>query len=496
MRKLLYLFLLIALLILIQIPVSAQYKEQGFTIGVEGGGLIGINEAKDHPIRAMGRMDFGFPILDRLQGSIGAGSARVAGSIGTADEFSSDLVPVDFRFRLALLSTSRVIFYGYGGAGWVHYSLNAAYPATRDPNLGLGGWTGFIPFGIGFLFRADEHWSFRLDGGDNYTFSDALNPVLSAAGSSDQNDSYGTFAVGASYSVGRSNKDADGDGLRDKLEKQLGTNSKNVDTDGDRLADGEEYNHYKTDPSKGDTDNDGLGDGEEVLVFKTNPLNVDSDDDGLKDGEEISSYKTDPLQTDTDGDGLKDGDEVLTYKTSPNNADFDGDGLKDGEEVNSYKTHALTDDTDGGKVSDGVEVARGTDPLNPEDDLAKEEPKVEVLKVEKGQAIILEGIVFQTASSEILPASKEILMKAYNTLDQNSDIEVEIQGHTDNVGKHDYNTTLSQSRADAVKSWLVNAGISTNRITTEGFSFDKPLATNDTPEGRQQNRRIEFLRTQ
>jgi outer membrane protein OmpA-like peptidoglycan-associated protein len=87
-------------------------------------------------------------------------------------------------------------------------------------------------------------------------------------------------------------------------------------------------------------------------------------------------------------------------------------------------------------------------------------------------------------------------MKAYNTLDQNPDIEVEIQGHTDNVGKHDYNITLSQSRADAVKKWLVNAGISSSRITTKGFAFDKPLATNDTPEGRQQNRRIEFLRIQ
>jgi outer membrane protein OmpA-like peptidoglycan-associated protein len=492
MKKFTALCVLLLTVAILQGPASGQYKEQGFTIGLTGGGAIGLTEATDYPIRAMGRLDFGFPIFDRLEGSIGAGSARIAGEIGTVDEFSTDLVPIDFRFRLAIIASKKVILYGYGGAGWLHYSVEKV-PLNRDPDLEIGGWTAFIPFGLGFQFRADEHWSFRLDGGSNYTFSDALNPVLMAA---DNKDSYATFGVGASYAIGSGNKDADKDGLTDKLEKQIKTNPKNPDTDGDRLNDGEEYNHYKTDPLKADTDNDGLNDGDEVLVNRTNPLKADTDDDGLKDGDEVLKYKTDPLKADTDGDGLKDGEEVLTYKTDPTNADTDGDGLKDGEEVNSYKTSPLKADTDGGTVSDGVEVARGTNPLDPADDLPKKEvPKKEVLKIEKGQAIVLEGIVFKTASSEILPASKEILTKAFNTLEANKDIEVEIQGHTDNVGKHDYNMKLSQSRADAVKQWLVNAGIAARRITTKGFSFDQPKATNDTPEGRQQNRRIEFYRT-
>jgi len=489
MKRSRYLFAIIALLALVQIPANGQYKNMGFTIGVEGGGAIGITEASDHPIRAMGRLDFGFPIFDRLQGSIGAGSARIAGGIDTEDEYSTDLVPIDFRFRLAILAGKGSILYGYGGVGWLHYSVETV-PANRDPDMSLGDWTAFIPFGLGFLVRAGEHWSLRLDAGDNITFSDALNPVLSTASNADTKDSYATFAIGLSYAIGSGNKDSDGDGLKDKLEKQIGTDPKKPDTDGDRLNDGEEYNQYKTDPLKADTDNDGLKDGDEVLVYKTNPLKADTDDDGLKDGVEVLTYKTDPLKADTDGDGLKDGDEVLTYKTDPLNADSDGDGLKDGEEVNSYKTSPLKADTDAGTISDGVEVARGTNPLDPSDDL----PKKEVLKVEKGQAIVLEGIVFKTASSEILPASQDILMKAFNTLEAYPDMEVEIQGHTDNVGKHDYNMKLSQARANAVKQWLVNAGISASRITTKGFSYDQPKASNDTAEGRQQNRRIEFMR--
>lgn len=119
----------------------------------------------------------------------------------------------------------------------------------------------------------------------------------------------------------------------------------------------------------------------------------------------------------------------------------------------------------------------------------------DVFKSEVGQAIQLEGIQFATGSAEILPSSESTLAKAYATLKYNPEIEVEIQGHTDNVGAAETNLKLSQERAAAVKTYLVNKGINAARITTKGFGEAKPIASNDTPEGRQTNRRIEFVRT-
>jgi outer membrane protein OmpA-like peptidoglycan-associated protein len=121
--------------------------------------------------------------------------------------------------------------------------------------------------------------------------------------------------------------------------------------------------------------------------------------------------------------------------------------------------------------------------------------EAEVFKSEVGKAIQLEGIQFATGSAEILPSSESTLAKAYATLKYNPEIEVEINGYTDNVGSAESNVKLSQERAAAVKTYLVNKGIDAARITTKGLGEQNPIASNDTPEGRQKNRRIEFVRT-
>jgi outer membrane protein OmpA-like peptidoglycan-associated protein len=337
----------------------------------------------------------------------------------------------------------------------------------------------------------DDHTALELSGGFNYTFDDKINTITALSpGAKKGKDAYWNFLAGLTVAGESGSADSDGDGLTNREEKQLGTDKRNADSDGDGLNDGAEVLTYKTNPMKADTDGDGLKDGEEVNNYKTDPNKADTDGDGLNDGSEVSQHNTNPLKADTDGDGLSDGQEVNQSKTNPNKADTDGDGLSDGQEVNQYKSDALKADTDGGTVNDGQEVANNTNPLDPTDDVKKPQ-----LQVEVGKAMVLEGIVFKTGSAVVEPASEEILTQAFNTLDQNKDVQVEIRGYTDNVGNRKSNLRLSQRRADSVKAWLVAKGISADRIGAKGYGPDSPIADNKTKDGRQKNRRIEFFRT-
>ena len=72
------------------------------------------------------------------------------------------------------------------------------------------------------------------------------------------------------------------------------------------------------------------------------------------------------------------------------------------------------------------------------------------------------------------------------------DLRIEIQGHTDSQGRKDYNLKLSERRAQTVKSFLIIYGIDASRMTTKGYGPDKPVASNETDEGRALNRRVEL----
>jgi len=112
-----------------------------------------------------------------------------------------------------------------------------------------------------------------------------------------------------------------------------------------------------------------------------------------------------------------------------------------------------------------------------------------------GAEIVMEGILFDTGSSRIKKSSEIVLNKVAKTMVDNPEIVVEIQGHTDSVGSRVSNLKLSQARAESVAKYLIAKGVAVERITTKGFGPDQPVASNDTAEGRQQNRRITFVRT-
>ena len=123
-----------------------------------------------------------------------------------------------------------------------------------------------------------------------------------------------------------------------------------------------------------------------------------------------------------------------------------------------------------------------------------EAEKLELKKedVKVGQTIQLNNIYFEFNKAQLLPESFPELDKVVDFLKQTPTIEIELSGHTDNVGSDDYNMTLSQKRADAVKDYLVSKGIAANRLQSKGYGKTKPIATNATESGREQNRRVEF----
>lgn len=104
------------------------------------------------------------------------------------------------------------------------------------------------------------------------------------------------------------------------------------------------------------------------------------------------------------------------------------------------------------------------------------------------------GINFDFNSDRIKDESKPTLDKVVAILRAKADWKITIEGHTDAVGSAEYNQQLSERRANAVKSYLVAAGIAPSRLKAMGFGFSKPIASNDTTLGRAQNRRVELLR--
>ncbi len=108
-----------------------------------------------------------------------------------------------------------------------------------------------------------------------------------------------------------------------------------------------------------------------------------------------------------------------------------------------------------------------------------------------GESVVLKNVFFDTGSYELKPESHVELGKLLAFLETHTNISVEISGHTDNVGTFEYNRNLSENRARSVVEFLVASGIDPHRISHQGYADTKPVDTNDTEEGRANNRRTE-----
>jgi outer membrane protein OmpA-like peptidoglycan-associated protein len=281
-------------------------------------------------------------------------------------------------------------------------------------------------------------------------------------------------------------------------------------------------------PPPPDRDGDGIVDSEDacpdVVGIRTDDPNTngcppDRDKDGIIDSEDacpdVPGVKTDDPKTngcppDRDHDGVIDSEDACPDvpgvktgdpKTNGCPPDRDHDGIVDADDAcpdvpgiktDDPKTNGCPPDPDRDK--DGIKNEQDACPDTPGP--ANPDPKKNgcpQAAVVGKQIVILEQVKFATGSAKILPASDGILDAVMKVLSDHPEIKhVRIEGHTDNVGAPAMNKTLSGKRAASVVTWLVKHGVDASRLSSEGFGMDRPIDTNDTPEGRQNNRRVEF----
>jgi OOP family OmpA-OmpF porin len=244
--------------------------------------------------------------------------------------------------------------------------------------------------------------------------------------------------------------------------------------------------------------------GANTVIVEEKPK--DSDGDGLLDPQDYCPLE--PAQTpngcpikDRDGDGKADDVDECPDVASPlPNGCPDPDPDKDGIPAETDKCPDVAGigpdgcpDPDPDK--DGISGADDKCPTEAEvpngfedkDGCPDELPE----KVQKFSGTI-QGIYFEFGKAVIQQASFPILDEAAAVLAEYPDLRIRIEGHTDSKGTPERNLELSQQRAQAVADYLINKGVETSRIEAVGYGEDQPVATNDTDQGRKQNRRIEF----
>lgn len=114
-----------------------------------------------------------------------------------------------------------------------------------------------------------------------------------------------------------------------------------------------------------------------------------------------------------------------------------------------------------------------------------------MVKFQPATAYTLDNVLFETGKANLKPSSFAAIDELAAAMTAKTTMEIEIAGHTDNVGDKEANLKLSQERAEAVRNYLIKKGIDASRITAKGYGDTKPVADNSTEKGKQQNRRTE-----
>ena len=252
------------------------------------------------------------------------------------------------------------------------------------------------------------------------------------------------------------------------------------------------------------------------------PLPNDRDRDGVIDPEDLcadvpAGKRPDPARPgcplgDKDGDGVLDPDDLCPIEPAgkvpdPNrkgcpDKDSDSDGVFDSQDQckdvhaglmpDPMRAGCPSPDRDGDSIADPVDACpdkKGAPSSDP-----KRNGCPGLVVVESGQIVILKQVFFATNKDTILKLSYPVLDAVSTALKAFPHIKkVRVEGHTDNQGKADYNTDLSDRRAKSVMAYLIVKGVEATRLDAKGYGPSKPIADNKTVKGRALNRRVDFL---
>ena len=289
---------------------------------------------------------------------------------------------------------------------------------------------------------------------------------------------------------GVTSEDRDGDGIKNKQddcpddpEDKDGFKDEDGCPDNDNDEDGvvDGYDSCPLEPE----DKDGVEDEDGCPDFDIDKDGIPDDTDKcIEEPEDKDNFQDEDgcPDPDNDGDEILDGDDLCPDQAEDKDGFNDADGCPDPD--NDEDGIADGDD----KCPDEAEVFNGVK----DDDGCPDKGKALVM-ITESQIEIMQKINFQTNSDKIKgKKSFQILDIVASILKANPTIYVEVQGHTDNVGTRDYNLDLSQRRAESVKKYLVDKGVDDWRLKAVGYGPDKPIASNDTKKGKDQNRRVEF----
>ncbi len=343
----------------------------------------------------------------------------------------------------------------YAADGTIGYSLQDVVGSTWiDPHVGIGGgytWVDEIGFGtanaaLGLRFWLSENFGINLQSTYKHAFEDVYGIK------------HFQHSAGATFTFG--GKDTDGDGIYDK------------DDECPETPGLPEFNGCP------DSDGDGIEDRNDACPDVAGPAEFngcpDTDGDGVADPNDAcpteAGLKSLGGCPDSDGDGIKDSDDNCPNEAGPsaNNGcpwpDRDGDGVLDKDDD--------CPDVSGTVANNGCP-----------------EVTVEVINELNEYS---KTILFDLGKSTIRTESYATLQNIVDLMKQYPNASFVIEGHTDSQGSNATNMKLSNARAASVKDYLTTIGMDGSRLSSVGYGEDKPIATNKTKAGRQQNRRVEI----